>query len=195
MTASAPLIIVMAVMYASGVYVLLERSLTRVLIGFMLIGNATNLLILIMSGRSGEPPIIMDGVDQADFADPLPQALILTAIVINFGVTAFLLALIYRSWWLARLGDQGDTLVLEHEEDAGLAEEVFSEASEDDDALHDVLDASEEFVAQAEAEQHVMVEAAAAAASAESPATGPATVIDESVDSSASDSGETGEKP
>lgn len=155
MSASAPLIIAMAVMYAAGVYVLLERSLTRVLIGFMLIGNATNLLILLMSGRAGVAPIIADGVDQADFADPLPQALILTAIVINFGVTAFLLALIYRSWWLARLGDQGDTLVLEHEEDAGLAEEVFSEASEDDDALHEALDASEEYVSAAEADQHL----------------------------------------
>jgi len=146
MNASLALIVVMAVMYAAGVYVLLERSLTRVLIGFMLIGNATNLLILIMSGRAGAPPIITDGVDPQDFTDPMPQALILTAIVINFGVTAFVLALIYRSWWLARLGDQGDTVVLEHEEDAGLAQEVFSEASEDDDALHEALDASEAYV-------------------------------------------------
>lgn len=159
MSASASLILLMAVMYAAGVYVLLERSLTRVLIGFMLVGNATNLLILIMSGRAGLPPIVGDGVDPAEFADPLPQALILTAIVINFGVTAFLLALIYRSWWLARLGDQGDTLVLEHEEDAGLAEEVFSETSEDDDALHEALDASEEYVEEAEAEQRAIVNA------------------------------------
>ncbi len=144
MTASLPLIILMAVLYATGIYVLLERSLTRVLIGFLLIGNATNLLMLIMGGRSGAPPIWKDGVDPGEFADPLPQALILTAIVISFGVTAFLLALIYRSWWLARLGDQGDSLVLEHEEDEKLAEEVFISTSEDDDALHDVLEASEE---------------------------------------------------
>src|SRR5690606_9407529 len=116
MSASITLIVVMAVMYAAGVYVLLERSLTRVLIGFMLIGNATNLLILIMSGRAGQAPLMSESADPSTFADPLPQALILTAIVINFGVTAFLLALIYRSWWLARLGDQGDTVVLEHEE-------------------------------------------------------------------------------
>lgn len=159
MSASLTLIVVMAVMYAAGVYVLLERSLTRVLIGFMLIGNATNLLILIMSGRAGKPPLMSDDADPSTFADPLPQALILTAIVINFGVTAFLLALIYRSWWLARLGDQGDTVVLEHEEDAGLAEEVFSETSEDDDALHEALDASEEYVEEAEAEQRTIVQA------------------------------------
>ncbi len=161
MSASLSLIVVMAVMYAAGVYVLLERSLTRVLIGFMLMGNATNLLILIMSGRAGQAPMMSDDADPSTFADPLPQALILTAIVINFGVTAFLLALIYRSWWLARLGDQGDTVVLEHEEDAGLAEEVFSETSEDDDALHEALDASEEYVEEAEAEQHAIVAASA----------------------------------
>lgn len=160
MSASLSLIVVMAVMYAAGVYVLLERSLTRVLIGFLLIGNATNLLILIMSGRAGQAPLMSEGADPSTFADPLPQALILTAIVINFGVTAFLLALIYRSWWLARLGDQGDTVVLEHEEDAGLAEEVFSETSEDDDALHEALDASEEYVEEAEAEQRAIVNAA-----------------------------------
>ncbi len=161
MSASLSLIVVMAVMYAAGVYVLLERSLTRVLIGFMLMGNATNLLILIMSGRAGDAPMMSDDADPSTFADPLPQALILTAIVINFGVTAFLLALIYRSWWLARLGDQGDTVVLEHEEDAGLAEEVFSETSEDDDALHEALDASEEYVEEAEAEQRAIVAASA----------------------------------
>jgi len=144
MSASLPLILLMAVLYASGTYVLLERSLTRVLIGFLLLGNATNLLILIMSGRAGTPPIWHDGGDEAGFADPLPQALILTAIVITFGVTAFLLALIYRSWWLARLGDQGDALVLEHEEDQKLAEEIFTSTSEDDDAIHDVLEASED---------------------------------------------------
>lgn len=144
MSASLPLIVVMAIMYASGVYVLLERSLTRVLIGFLLIGNATNLLILIMSGRAGTAAIWRDGVSPEEFSDPLPQALVLTAIVINFGVTAFLLALIYRSWWLAQLGDQGDQLVLEHEEDATLSEEVFSSTSEDDDALNEALDASDE---------------------------------------------------
>jgi len=144
MSASLVLVVLMAVLYASGVYVLLERSLTRVLIGLLLIGNATNLLILIMSGRAGKAPIVEDGVDPSTFADPLPQALILTAIVINFGVTAFLLALIYRSWWLARLGDQGDTLVREHEDDALLAGEMFFSASADADAIAEAVGASDE---------------------------------------------------
>lgn len=144
MSASLPLVVLMAVMYAAGVYVVLERSLTRVLIGFLLIGNATNLLLLIMSGRSGEAPFMSPGADTSDFADPLPQALILTAIVINFGVSAFLLALIYRSWWLAQLGDQADAVVTEHEDDVVAAEKVFSTTSEDEEAVLEALEASDE---------------------------------------------------
>jgi multisubunit Na+/H+ antiporter MnhC subunit len=96
------LIVVMAVLYACGVYLLLERSMTRVLLGFLLVGNATNLLIIVMAGRPGAAPIVADGVGAAQMTDPLPEALILTAIVITFGVSAFLMALIYRSWRLAK---------------------------------------------------------------------------------------------
>jgi len=106
MSVSLVLIVVMAALYACGVYLLLERSMTRVLLGFLLVGNATNILILIMSGRRGAAPVVDGQADPADFADPLPQAFVLTAIVITFGISAFMLALIYRSWRLA----QGDTL-------------------------------------------------------------------------------------
>ncbi len=144
MSASLTLVVVMAVMYAAGVYVMLERSLTRVLIGFLLVGNATNLLIFIMSGRPGSSPIVTGTSADETMADPLPQALILTAIVINFGITALLLALIYRSWWLARLGDEGDALTDEHaEETAESAEAAFRSSSDDDDAIQTALDASE----------------------------------------------------
>jgi len=102
MTISLTLLIVMAVLYAGGIYLMLERSMTRVLLGFLLVGNATNLLILIMTGVTGSAPIVEDGVDAAEMTDPLPQALALTAIVITFAVSAFLMALIYRSWKLAR---------------------------------------------------------------------------------------------
>ena len=146
MNASMTLILLMAVMYASGVYVLLERSLTRVLIGFLLVGNATNILLFLMSGRPGLGPIMEDGVDPSEISDPLPQALILTAIVINLGITAFMLALIYRSWWLAQLGAKGD-LIDDEEQDledalASAAELRRSEA--DDTAIQAILDASEE---------------------------------------------------
>lgn len=144
MNASLTLVVVMAVMYAAGVYVMLERSLTRVLIGFLLVGNATNLLIFIMSGRPGSSPIITEISSDAPMVDPMPQVLMLTAIVINFGITAFLLALVYRSWWLAQLGDEGDSLADEHaEESARTTEESFRSATEDDVAVQAELDAFE----------------------------------------------------
>ena len=108
MTVSLVLVIIMSAMYACAVYLLLERSLTRVLLGFLLAGNATNLLILIMAGEAGVAPIFDEGVAPEDYTDPLPQALILTAIVITFAVSSFLLALIYRSWRLANADDLSD---------------------------------------------------------------------------------------
>jgi multicomponent Na+:H+ antiporter subunit C len=144
MSASLTLVVLMAVMYATGVYIMLERSLTRVLIGFLLVGNATNLLIFIMSGRPGSSPIVTGTSLDDTMVDPLPQVLMLTAIVINFGVTALLLALIYRSWWLAQLGDEGDTLTDEHAaETEETAEETFRSTNEDEDALQASLDESE----------------------------------------------------
>lgn len=95
MDVSLVLIIVMAVLFGCGVYAMLERSLTRVLIGFLLLGNAVNLLLLIVMGRPGRAPFYGT---EGDVSDPLPQALTLTAIVITFAVSAFLLALIYRPW-------------------------------------------------------------------------------------------------
>jgi len=144
MSASLTLVIVMAVMYAAGVYVMLERSLTRILIGFLLVGNATNLLLFIMSGRPGSSPIVTGTAADAAMADPVPQVLMLTAIVINFGISALLLALIYRSWWLARLGDEGDTVTDEHaQETAESTAAPFRSVSDDDAASQEDLDASE----------------------------------------------------
>jgi len=113
MSVSLVLVVTMAVLYACGIYLLMERSMTRVLLGFLLVGNATNLLILIVSGRAGAAPFFGE---TAPIADPLPQAFVLTSIVITFGISAFLMALIYRSWRLAHDDDvQDDT------EDAAIA--------------------------------------------------------------------------
>jgi multicomponent Na+:H+ antiporter subunit C len=84
-----------------GVYLLLERGLTRMLLGLLLIGNAVNLLILLVGGPSGNPPVrgrVSDG--QTTTADPLAQGMILTAIVISMGIAAFVLSLIYRTYQL-----------------------------------------------------------------------------------------------
>jgi multicomponent Na+:H+ antiporter subunit C len=92
------LALVAAALFGSGTWLLMQRRLSRIIVGIGLLGHGANLL-LITSGHSGRAPII-DGGD--GYADPLPQALALTAIVITFGVTAFLLALGFRSWQLTR---------------------------------------------------------------------------------------------
>jgi multicomponent Na+:H+ antiporter subunit C len=101
MTPTVVLPVIIGGLYAAGVYLLLDRSLTRVLLGFLLLGNATNLLLLSAGGTPGLAPIL-GYAEPEEMSDPLPQALILTAIVITFGLAAFLLALIYRSWRLVR---------------------------------------------------------------------------------------------
>lgn len=88
-----------SVLFALGTWLLLQRRLTRIVVGLGLIGHGTNILLLTSGGGGGIPPVIGKG-NEADFADPLPQALALTAIVITFGVTAFILAMAYRSWQL-----------------------------------------------------------------------------------------------
>src|SRR5690606_4378990 len=88
-----------ASLFGIGTYLVLQRKLSRVIIGIGLMSHGANIL-LITAGRRGRSPII--GSAPADsFADPLPQALVLTAIVISFGVTGLLLALAYRSWILS----------------------------------------------------------------------------------------------
>lgn len=88
-----------AALFSLGTWLLLQRRLTRIVIGIGLIGHGTNILLITSGGGGGIPPVIGKG-DKQDFSDPLPQALALTAIVITFGVTAFLLAMAYRSWQL-----------------------------------------------------------------------------------------------
>lgn len=146
MTASLTLVVLMAVLFGAGITIMLERSLTRVLVGFLLVGNAVNILIFLMSGTPGLAPILSDGVSAEDISDPVPQAFVLTAIVINLGITAFMLALIYRSWWLARLGEKGDLVGDEAElaEDAEEAEGLIRSSAADDLAVQELLDASDE---------------------------------------------------
>ncbi|MEU8183077.1 Na(+)/H(+) antiporter subunit C [Micromonospora sp. NPDC049044] len=93
------LVLAVAVLFGCGVILLLERTLTRILLGVILLGNGVNLLIL-LGGRPGDAPIVGTGA-VARMSDPLPQAMVLTAIVITFGFTAFLLAVAYRSWYLS----------------------------------------------------------------------------------------------
>ena len=124
MTPTIVLPVMIGGLYAAGVYLLLDRSLTRVLLGFLLLGNATNLLLLSAGGPAGLAPILGYS-DPEEINDPLPQALILTAIVITFGVAAFLLAIIHRSWRLVR-----EEVVGTDEEDRRVAARRSTDADE-----------------------------------------------------------------
>jgi multicomponent Na+:H+ antiporter subunit C len=92
------LAIVAGVLYASGLYLMLRRRLAQVIVGLGLLSNGSNVLILSAAGVTrAKPPLISDAALTADqFADPVPQSLILTAIVIGFGVLAFALVLAHR---------------------------------------------------------------------------------------------------
>ena len=82
-------------LFAVGLWLLLQRSFVKVLFGFVVLSNAANLFVLMMSGEptGRAAPLVGEG---SALVDPLPQALILTAIVIGLGVTAYLVTLLYR---------------------------------------------------------------------------------------------------
>ena len=86
------------VLFATGTYLILQRFLSRIIVGLGLIAHGANLVLLGSGGEPGSSPIIGDTPPASGYSDPLEQALVLTAIVITFGITAFLLALAYRSW-------------------------------------------------------------------------------------------------
>jgi multicomponent Na+:H+ antiporter subunit C len=89
------LAVLVGVLYTAGVYMLLRRSILKFIIGIMFIGNATNLIVFLASGIvAGEPAFVDDTVQNISaMADPLPQAFVLTSIVISFGLVVFALAL------------------------------------------------------------------------------------------------------
>ena len=134
MSPNLVLVIVVGVLFAAGVTLLLERNLTRVILGITMLGNGVNLLIL-LGGAYGGPPIV--GVTpESRMSDPLTQAMILTAIVITLGMTAFLLAMAYRSWMLTGHDDVQDDVedrrIMERaERDQGLEGEDGDEDSPD----------------------------------------------------------------
>lgn len=119
------LALVIGVLYACGAYLMMQRSLSRIVIGLALLGHGANLLLLVAGGRAGAPPL---AGQEGPVSDPLPQALALTAIVITFAVSAFLLALAYRSWIVRRDDEVEDDL-----EDRRIAE--IARAGREEDGL------------------------------------------------------------
>lgn len=114
-----------AMLFASGTWLLMQRRLSRIIIGVGLLGHGANLLLIVSGGPGGRPPLIGD--DDGRLADPLPQALALTAIVITFGVTAFLLALGFRSWQITsddQVEDDLEDRMIAQEEDESIGVET-----------------------------------------------------------------------
>jgi multicomponent Na+:H+ antiporter subunit C len=116
MTANLTLAIVAGIVIACGVYLITERSLSRILVGVVLASNGVNILFLVASGTAGGAPII-GLTPAAEMSDPLPQAMVLTAIVITLAVAAFGMTMAYRSFQI-----NGDDEVADDIEDARLAE-------------------------------------------------------------------------
>ena len=107
MTPNLTLCLLVGVLFAIGVYLLLARSVSRSLLGLLVLGNGANILFMIAGGPAGRAPIV-GANDPAEMSDPLPQAMVLTAIVISLGTVAFMLALANRSWQLDRNDDVSD---------------------------------------------------------------------------------------
>ncbi len=141
------LAVVIAALFATGLYTILRRSIVRLAIGLVLIGHAANLVIFTAAGLSREgPPILPPGgpdaaADGAAFAsaDPLPQALVLTAIVIGFAVLAFTLVLVHRVYFEVASDDVDALAVTDHLPDVRVArtEAVAAEDSMDEAARPD----------------------------------------------------------
>ena len=113
------LVFLIGVLYAAGVYLILRRSMVRLLLGILLLGNATNILIFLLGNiTKGKPPIIDTGLKNFVniYADPIPQALILTAIVISFGLTSFAIVLLKRVYALIGSDDLDDLNTPEEED-------------------------------------------------------------------------------
>lgn len=113
------LVILIGLLYASGVYLILRRSMVKLILGIMLLGSGANILIFLLGGIvKGKPPVIAEDAKLFDevFADPIPQALILTAIVISFALTAFAIVLLKRVYALVNSDDLDDLNTPEEED-------------------------------------------------------------------------------
>ncbi|MEZ0166251.1 NADH-quinone oxidoreductase subunit K [Kineococcus sp. LSe6-4] len=132
MSPTVVLTITVGGLIAVGVYLLSSRHLSRVVLGIVVASNGVNLLLVSAAGPAGPAPVLGAGGEVSEetlpgAADPLPQAFVLTAIVITFAVTAFGLALAYR---LSRL--DGDDVVRDADEHLRTRGETAEEHREDE---------------------------------------------------------------
>lgn len=122
-----------AMLFACGSWLLMQRRLTRIIIGVGLLGHGANLLLITAGGEAGRAPIIGSG--DGGYSDPLPQALGLTAVVITFGITALLLAFGFRSWQITgddRVEDDLEDRLVELRRDEPVEVEPADSAGDDE---------------------------------------------------------------
>ncbi|KMS92607.1 Na(+)/H(+) antiporter subunit C [Prauserella rugosa] len=127
MTINITMAVTLAGLYSIGFYLLMQRSLMRVILGIVILGHGANLFLQVAGGPPGEPTFVGTALIE-EMVDPLPQALALTAIVITFAMTTFLLALAYRSWALL-----GHDEVQDDVEDRRIAEAELAEQESEDE--------------------------------------------------------------
>lgn len=138
MSANLILALVAGVLVACGVYLLTERPLSRILMGVIIVSNGVNILFLIAGGPGGLSAILGTGKPE-DMTDPLPQAMVLTAIVITMAVSAFLMTMAYRSFQLSGHDEVRDDVedarirrLAERDETSdSFEEQTFSDTGED----------------------------------------------------------------
>lgn len=126
MSSNVTLALLIGVLFGSGVVLLMSRGIVRAFLGVLLISNGINLMFIAAAGRPGLAPIVDDTGDQTGLTDPLPQALVLTAIVIALGTIAFVLAMAHRSWQLNQHDDVQDDV-----EDAAIRRKAIDDTTSD----------------------------------------------------------------
>lgn len=123
--------VLVGVFFTTGTFLILQRTLTRIVLGLTMMSNGGSLLLILAGGPTGEAPFVDGGSIGRRLSDPMPQAMVLTAIVINFAMVGFLLALAYRSMALTGADEVEDDL-----EDRRIArsvrdDEIVAEIAED----------------------------------------------------------------
>lgn len=111
------LALLIGVLFGAAIYMILRRSIIKLIIGLMLLSYAANLLIFAVAGaQRAKVPLIPEGASEVaqSVADPLPQALVLTAIVIGFGVMAFTIVLIQQLYQQSGIEDSDELKTTDH---------------------------------------------------------------------------------
>lgn len=139
MTSNLTLALLIGVLFGTGVVLLMSRGIVRAFLGVLLVSNGINLMFVVAAGNPGRPPIVDYSGDETGISDPLPQALVLTAIVITLALTGFVLALADRSFQLSRTDE-----VKDDDEAMRIARKAQANDTSDSDFSQDAPEADDE---------------------------------------------------